>query len=225
MARKPSINPHREVSAVAFNKYSKYASLTSIAPLWCLPTELYTGNSFERQSSRFVPPEVSVYKLHLLSRLRSALRLLIIVLSGGVAMMLVHTLHIYRGNTYLDLRKGELPMTWPAHTNLAPTLLLFSAASANFFVSVAILSMSLTKSFRQSSRDIYQVVAGSLEVVLWATALVSFDLLNKASKASLRQHACTNKNVISNSRYQYRALCQEQVRQRISFRTHMLMCY
>jgi hypothetical protein len=30
--------------------------------------------------------------------------------------MLMHTFEIYRGNRYIDLRKGELPMVWPAHT-------------------------------------------------------------------------------------------------------------
>ncbi|KAF2796289.1 hypothetical protein K505DRAFT_238138 [Melanomma pulvis-pyrius CBS 109.77] len=159
-----------------------------------------------------MPSELSVYKPHWLSRLRSALRLLIIVLSGGVAVMLVHTLHVYRGNTYLDLRKGELPMTWPARTNLAPTLILLCIATANFVASVAIMSVSFTKSFRRPmrSRDIYRIVAGSFGVILWTTALVVFNLLGKASKASLGRYACTNKNVMSNGRYQYRAVCEEQ---------------
>ncbi|PSN62097.1 hypothetical protein BS50DRAFT_460115, partial [Corynespora cassiicola Philippines] len=149
---------------------------------------------------------------HWLSRLRSALRLLIIVLSGAVVIMLVHTLEIYRGNKYLDLRNGELPMTWPAHTNLAPTLILFAIAAANFLASVAILTLSFTRSFRRPmrSRDIYRIVAGSFGVVLWVTALVVFNLLDKASKASLGRYACTNRNVMSNGRFQYRAVCEEQ---------------
>ncbi|KAF2873381.1 hypothetical protein BDV95DRAFT_489164 [Massariosphaeria phaeospora] len=156
------------------------------------------------------PP--STTQAHWLSRLRSALRLLIIVLSGAVACMLVHTLEIYRGNTYLDLRKGELPMTWPAHTNLAPTLVLVAVASSNFLASVAIMCLSFARSFRRPirSRDMYRIVAGSFGVILWATALVVFHLLDRASKASLGRYACTNKNVMSNGRYQYRAVCGEQ---------------
>ncbi|KAF2708909.1 hypothetical protein K504DRAFT_380386 [Pleomassaria siparia CBS 279.74] len=153
-----------------------------------------------------------IYKPHWLSRMRSALRLLIVILSGSVAVTLVHTLHIYRGNKYLDLRKGELPMTWPARTNLAPTLVLLSIAAANFLASVAIMSLSFSKSFRRPmrSRDIYRIVAGSFGVILWSTALVVFNLIDKASKASLGRYACTNKNVMSNGRYQYRAVCEEQ---------------
>ncbi|KAF2682102.1 hypothetical protein K458DRAFT_308068 [Lentithecium fluviatile CBS 122367] len=149
---------------------------------------------------------------HWLSRLRSALRLLVIVLSGAVVVFLVHTLEIFRGNTYLDLRKGELPMTWPARTNLAPTLILFAVAAAHFLASIAILGLSFTRSFRRPirSRDLYRVVAGSFGVVLWAAGLAAFTLLDRASKASLGRYACTNKNVMSNGRFQYRAVCEEQ---------------
>lgn len=199
------------MSTIGSDKHYIYASPTPINRI-VMFFELYSGFGSKRQPSRFMPPEISVYKLHCLKRLRSALRSLIIVLSGGVVMMLVHTLHIYRRSTYVDLRKGELPMTWPAHTNLAPTLILFSIASANFFVSVAIISGPFTKSFRQSSQDIYQTVAGSFGIIFWATALVAYNFLNKASKASLSRYACTNENAISNSRYQYRAVCEEQVR-------------
>ncbi|KAF2273031.1 uncharacterized protein EI97DRAFT_384502 [Westerdykella ornata] len=146
-----------------------------------------------------------------LSSLRSALRLLIIVLSGAVAGTLIHTLEIYRGNISLDLRHGELPMTWPARTNLWPTLVLFTVAAANFVASVAITATSF-KSFRRPvrSRDAYRIIAGSLGVVLWATALAVFHLLDKSSKASLGRYACTNRNVMSNGRFQYRAVCSEQ---------------
>ncbi|KAF2121464.1 hypothetical protein BDV96DRAFT_483707 [Lophiotrema nucula] len=149
---------------------------------------------------------------HWLSSIRSGLRLLIIVLSGTVTGILVHTLQIYRGNRYLDLRHGELPMIWPARTNLAPTLVLFTVAMLNFLASVAILTLSFKKSFRRPirSRDLYRIVAGSLGVGLWLVALVVFHLLNKASKASLGRYSCTNRNMMSNGRYQYRAVCSEQ---------------
>lgn len=77
-----------------------------------------------RLSARMPLDLAIVPRAHWLSRARSCLRLMIIVLSGAVVCMLVHTLGIYRGNRYLDLRHGELPMTWPAHTNLAPTIVL-----------------------------------------------------------------------------------------------------
>ena len=217
--RKSSVSSPHPVSSLAPARPSLYTISSSFAPPWCPspePDADANADDSKRQPSRFsvrMPSDISVYKPHWLSRLRSALRLLIIVLSGGVAVMLAHTLHIYRGNTYLDLRKGELPMTWPARTNLAPTLVLLSIATANFFASVAILSVSFTKSFRRPmrSRDVYRIVAGSFGVVLWITALVVFNLLGKASKASLGRYACTNRNVMSNGRYQYRAVCEEQV--------------
>lgn len=149
-----------------------------------------------------------------LSRLRSALRLLIIVLSASVAGTLIHTLEVKRGNNSLDLRNGELPMTWPARTNLWPTFILFSIAVFNFLASVAIMGMAFKRSFRRPlrSRDAYRIVAGSFGVILWATGLVVFNLLDKNSKASLGSYACRNRNVMSNGRYQYRAVCSEQVR-------------
>ncbi|KAF2248784.1 hypothetical protein BU26DRAFT_427256 [Trematosphaeria pertusa] len=157
-------------------------------------------------------PELSIQHAPWLSRLRSALRLLIIVLSGAVVVFLVHTLEIFRGNTYLDLRKGELPMTWPARTNLIPTLILFAIAAANFLASVSTLALSFTRSFRRPirSRDLYRIVAGSFGVLSWGAALAAFTLLDKASKASLGRYACSNKNVMSNGRYQYRTVCEEQ---------------
>jgi hypothetical protein len=129
--------------------------------------------------------------------------------------MLMHTFEIYRGNRYIDLRKGELPMVWPAHTNLAPTIVLFAIAAGNFLASVAILTLSFKRSFRRPfrSRDVYRIVAGSFGVIMWITALVVFNLLDKASKASLGRYSCTNANVLTNGRYQYRAVCEEQVRQ------------
>lgn len=153
-----------------------------------------------------------VPRAHWLSRLRSCLRLLIIVLSGAVVCTLMHTIEIYRGNRYIDLRKGELPMVWPAHTNLAPTIILFAVAAGNFLASVAILSLSFKRSFRRPfrSRDMYRIVAGSFGVIMWITALVVFNLLDRASKASLGRYSCTNQNVVSNGRYQYRAVCEEQ---------------
>lgn len=160
-----------------------------------------------------MPLELAIVpRAHWLSRLRSCLRLLIIVLSGAVVCMLMHTLEIYRGNRYLDLRSGELPMTWPAHTNLAPTIILFAVAAANFLASVAILSLSFKRSFRRPirSRDAYRIIAGSFGVILWITALVVFHLLDRASKASLGRYSCTNKHVLSNGRYQYKAVCEEQ---------------
>jgi hypothetical protein len=149
-----------------------------------------------------------------LSRFRAALRLLIVVLSGAVAGTLIHTLEIHRGNRFIDLRSGELPMTWPARTNLAPTLVLCAVAIGNFLASVVIMSMSFKRSFRRPirSRDAYRIVAGSFGVILWATAIVVFNFIDRASKASLGHYACMNRNVMSNGRYQYRAVCSEQVR-------------
>ncbi|KAH5996954.1 hypothetical protein HBI83_233570 [Parastagonospora nodorum] len=166
----------------------------------------------ERLSAHMPLDLAIVPRAHWLSRVRSCLRLLIIVLSGAVVCMLVHTLEIYRGNRYLDLRSGEIPMTWPAHTNLAPTIVLLAIAAANFLASVAILSLSLKRSFRRPirSRDAYRIIAGSFGVILWITAIVVFHLLDKASKASLGRYSCTNKNVLSNGRFQYRAVCEEQ---------------
>jgi hypothetical protein len=160
-----------------------------------------------------MPAELPANAPHWLSGLRSALRMLVIVLSGAVTYFLVHTLEVYRGNIALDLRKGELPMVWPARTNLAPTIILISVAAANFLASVAILTLSFKKSFRRPirSRDVYRIVAGSFGVVLWATALVVFSLLDKASKASLGRYACTNRTIMSNGRFQYRTICSEQV--------------
>jgi hypothetical protein len=163
-----------------------------------------------------MPLELAISsRAHWLSRVRSCLRLLIIVLSGAVVCMLMHTFEIYRGNRYIDLRKGELPMVWPAHTNLAPTIILFAIAAGNFLASVAILTLSFKRSFRRPfrSRDVYRIVAGSFGVIMWITALVAFNLLDKASKASLGRYSCTNANVLTNGRYQYRAVCEEQVRQ------------
>ncbi|KAF2031557.1 hypothetical protein EK21DRAFT_63149 [Setomelanomma holmii] len=173
----------------------------------------YIFKTLPQRLSARMPLELSIVpRAHWLSRVRSCLRLLIIVLSGAVVCMLVHTLETYRGNRYIDLRSGELPMVWPAHTNLAPTIVLLAIAAANFLASVAILSLSLKRSFRRPirSRDAYRIIAGSFGVILWTTALVVFHLLDKASKASLGRYSCTNQNILSNGRYQYRAVCEEQ---------------
>ncbi|KAF2739040.1 hypothetical protein EJ04DRAFT_428002 [Polyplosphaeria fusca] len=156
--------------------------------------------------------DLSTHQPQWSSSLRSCLRLLIAVLSGTVATMLLHTLWVYRGNRYIDLRSGELPMTWPARTNLAPTLVLFSIALANCLASVAVIVLSLKKCFRRPirSRDMYRVIAGTLAVIMWVAAIVVFFVIDKASKASLGRYSCTNKNVMSNGRYQYRAVCSEQ---------------
>lgn len=172
--------------------------------------EDYDGHRVKRLP---MPLELAIApRAHWLSRLRSCLRLLIIVLSGAVVCMLTHTFEIYRGNRYIDLRKGELPMVWPAHTNLAPTIVLFVIAAGNFLASVAILTLSFKRSFRRPfrSRDVYRIVAGSFGVITWVTALVVFHLLDKASKASLGRYSCTNANMLTNGRYQYRAVCEEQ---------------
>lgn len=208
-------------SSIPSSKSIPYSISSPIGPPFYPTPEQYGGYGFNnnkqlllpwRLSAR-MPSEISTHQPHWLSSVRSCLRLLIIVLSGAVAVLLVHTLEIYRGNISLDLRKGELPMTWPARTNLAPTLILFAIAAANFLASVAILTMSFKRSFRRPirSRDAYRIVAGSFGVILWATALVVFNLLDKASKASLGRYACMNKNIMSNGRYQYRAVCSEQV--------------
>ncbi|KAF2750519.1 hypothetical protein M011DRAFT_397237 [Sporormia fimetaria CBS 119925] len=147
-----------------------------------------------------------------LSSARSALRLLNIVFSAAVAGTLIHTLEIYRSNISLDLRHGELPMTWPARTNLAPTLILFIVAASNFVASVAIMAMSAKRSFRRPirTRDAYRILAGSLVVVLWVSAISGFQWIDAKSKASLGHYACGNRNVLSNGRFQYRAVCTEQ---------------
>jgi hypothetical protein len=161
-----------------------------------------------------MPSELHSNQPHWLSGFRSALRLLIIILSAAVAGTLVHTLEIWRSNISLDLRKGELPMTWPARTNIWPTLILFAIAASNFFASAAIIAMSFKKSFKRPirSRDAYRIVAGSFGVILWACALIVFYIIDKTSKASLGRYACMNRNVMSNGRFQYRAVCSEQVR-------------
>ncbi|KAJ4379882.1 hypothetical protein N0V86_005066 [Didymella sp. IMI 355093] len=192
-----------------------YTISEPIGPLFDPRPEDYGGYHLARQPRRLsagMPLEI-LPRAHWLSRVRSCLRLLIIVLSGAVVFMLLHTLAIYRGNRYLELRKGEIPMVWPAHTNLAPTIILISVAGANFLASVAILSLSFKRAFRRPirSRDLYRIVAGSFGVVLWAAALVVFHLLDKASKASLGRYSCTNASHITNGRYQYRAVCEEQV--------------
>ncbi|KAF2188183.1 hypothetical protein K469DRAFT_566862 [Zopfia rhizophila CBS 207.26] len=207
------IKSDRPLSTIPSAKSSPFTISSPIGPPWYPTAEQYGG--YSKQPQRFsprMPSEVMTNRPHWLSGVRSALRILIIVLSGAVVGMLVHTLEIYRGNISLDLRNGELPMTWPARTNLAPTIILFSIAAANFFASVAILALSVKKSFRRPirSRDVYRVVAGSFGIVLWAAALVTYNLFDKASKASLGQYACTNKNAMSNGRYQYRTVCSEQ---------------
>lgn len=161
-----------------------------------------------------MPFELSSWHAHWLNRLRSALRLLVIVLSGAVIVFLVHTLEIFRSNRYIDLRKNELPMTWPARTNLAPTLILFAVAVASFVSSVAVVALSLRRNFRRPTRSaaIYRVVAGGVGVLLWVIAIAEFSLLDRASKASLGRYSCGNSHVMSNGRYQYRAVCEEQVR-------------
>ncbi|KAF3044041.1 hypothetical protein E8E12_007765 [Didymella heteroderae] len=191
-----------------------YTISEPIGPIFYPKPEDYGGCQSARPPQRLsasMPLEI-LPRAHWLSRVRSCLRLLIIVLSGAVVFMLVHTLGIYRGNRYLELRKGEIPMVWPAHTNLAPTIILIAVAGANFLASVAILSLSFKRSFRRPirSRDLYRIVAGSFGVVLWAAALVVFHLLDKASKASLGRYSCTNASQITNGRYQYRAVCEEQ---------------
>ncbi|KAL5117933.1 hypothetical protein ACEQ8H_004252 [Pleosporales sp. CAS-2024a] len=173
----------------------------------------YSLRGLPQRLGAHMPLDLAIVpRAHWLSRVRSCLRLLIIVLSGAVVCMLLHTLEIYRGNRYLDLRRGELPMTWPAHTNLAPTIVLLAIAAANFLASVAILSLSLKRSFRRPirSRDAYRIIAGSFGVILWITAIVVFHLLDKATKASLGRYSCTNKHLLSNGRFQYRAVCEEQ---------------
>ena len=160
-----------------------------------------------------MPLELSSWHAHWLSRLRSALRLLVIVLSGAVIVFLVHTLEIFRGNRYIDLRKNELPMTWPARTNLVPTLILLAVALGSFISSVAVVAISLRRNFRRPTRSagIYRVVGGCSGVLLWAIAIAEFSLLDRASKASLGRYSCGNSHILSNGRYQYRAVCEEQV--------------
>ena len=203
-----------------------YTISEPIGPVFYPKPEDYRGRPSVRPPQRLsasMPLDI-LPRAHWLSRVRSCLRLLVIVLSGAVVFMLMHTLGIYRGNRYLELRKGEIPMVWPAHTNLAPTIILIAVAAANFLASVAILSLSFKRSFRRPirSRDLYRIVAGSFGVVLWAAALVVFHLLDKASKASLGRYSCTNASQITNGRYQYRAVCEEQVRYTTPTPLHVL---
>jgi hypothetical protein len=213
----PSAASPRTVSPPPPSPFNLQHQASKLRPLFSPRVEDGGGYKLPRipeSLSARMPLELSIVpQAHWLSRVRSCLRLLVIVLSGAVVCMLVHTLEIYRGNRYLDLRSGEIPMTWPAHTNLAPTIVLLAIAAANFLASVAILSLSLKRSFRRPirSRDAYRIIAGSFGVVLWITALVVFHLLDKASKASLGRYSCTHQNVLSNGRYQYRAVCEEQV--------------
>lgn len=206
-----------------------YTISEPIGPVFHPKPEDYRGPPAVRPPQRLsaLMPLDILPRAHWLSRVRSCLRLLIIVLSGAVVFMLMHTLGIYRGNRYLELRKGEIPMVWPAHTNLAPTIILIAVAGANFLASVAILSLSFKRSFRRPirSRDLYRIVAGSFGVVLWAAALVVFHLLDKASKASLRRYSCTNASQITNGRYQYRAVCEEQVRYTSPHPLHSTILY
>jgi len=162
-----------------------------------------------------MPFELSSWHAQWLGRLRSALRLLVIVLSGAVIVFLVHTLEIFRGNRYIDLRKNELPMTWPAHTNLAPTLILFAVAIGSFIASVTVVALSFKRSFRRPTRSagIYRVVGGCCGVLLWIVAISEFSILDRASKASLGRYSCGNSHILSNGRYQYNAVCEEQVSQ------------
>jgi hypothetical protein len=160
----------------------------------------------------------SGWQSHWLSRLRSGLRLLVVVLSGAVIVFLVHTLEIRRGNRYLDLRKGELPMTWPARTNLYPTLILLVVALGNFIASVTNIALAFRRSFRRPARsgNLYRMLGGTFSVFMWGTAITAFTLIDKKNKASLGRYSCTNQNVMSNGRYQYRAVCEEQVKHTIT---------
>ena len=167
-----------------------------------------------QESGVRMPSELYYSPPQWLTGFRSALRLLIVVLSAGVAGTLIHTLEIYRGNISLDLRKGELPMTWPAHTNLVPTLALFAVAAASLFASLAIIILNLRNPFKRPlrSRDAYRIIAGSFAITLWACALAIFNWIDQTSRASLGRYACMHRNVMSNGRLQYRAVCSEQVR-------------
>lgn len=160
-----------------------------------------------------MPFELSSWHAHWLNRLRSALRLLVIVLSGAVIVFIAHTLEIFRGNRYIDLRKNELPMTWPARTNLVPTLILFAVAIGSFLTSIAVVALAFRRNFRRPTRSagLYRVLGGGFGVLLWAVAIAEFSLLDRASKASLGKYSCANSHILSNGRYQYRAVCEEQV--------------
>jgi hypothetical protein len=179
------------------------------------PTPLVARLAARLAARMPMPFELSSWHAQWLARLRSALRLLVIVLSGAVVVFLVHTLEIFRGNRYIDLRKNELPMTWPAHTNLAPTLILLAVAVASFVASVTVVALSFKRSFRRPTRSagIYRVVGGCCGVLLWTVAISEFSLLDRASKASLGRYSCGNSHILSNGRYQYRAVCEEQVSQ------------
>lgn len=194
-----------------YNKRTTATTTTTLSPVTTRSTAASDRGAFTLRLPMSIELSI-VPRAHWLSRMRSCLRLLIIVLSGAVVCMLMHSFEIYRGNRYIDLRKGELPMVWPAHTNLAPTIILFAIAAANFLASVAILLLSFKRSFRRPfrSRDVYRIVAGSFGVIMWITALVVFHLLDKASKASLGRYSCEHQHMLSNGRYQYRAVCEEQ---------------
>lgn len=148
-----------------------------------------------------------------LSRIRSMLRLLIAILSTTVACTLFHTYRIYKGNFYIDLLAGEQPMVWPARTNLVATWFLFGVAVYNLTASAVIMLLAYKRSFRRpiKRRDLYRVVAGSAGVVLWGAGMAVFSLVERGHTASLGRYACANRNVMSNGRYQYKAVCSEQV--------------
>lgn len=158
-------------------------------------------------------PETTPYaRADWMSKFRVGLRLAVVALSAAVVGLLLNTLQIYRGNNNLDLRKGEMPMPWPARTNMVPTALLLTVAAVNFLASFIVLVLSLRRSFQTplGSRDVSRVVAGGLSITFWVSALLVYGIVNHASKASLGQYACKNRDSLTNGRYQYRTVCNEQ---------------
>ena len=148
-----------------------------------------------------------------LSSVRSALRLLIIIASGAVIGLLTHTIIIYRSNRFIKLRDGEVPVPWPAKTNMISTYTLLTVAVTGFLVSVTSLVLSFLKMFRRRSpsRNATRIMVASGGVVGWTAALLVYSIVNNETNASLGNYACRNRNRMANGRYQHRLVCDEQV--------------
>jgi hypothetical protein len=170
------------------------------------------SNSSSSSTGFTMHPETPYPRPDWLSGLRAGLRLLIVALSASVVGLLLNTLQIFRGNNYLDLQEGELPMPWPARTNMLPTAILLTIAAVNFFASFVVLVLSFKRSFRTPlrSRDLSRVLVGGLSITFWVSALLAYGVINNSSKASLGHFACTNRDTMTNGKYQYRTVCGEQ---------------
>lgn len=222
----PSVRPQQKLSKPQTPKHSPYLISNPIGPPYYPAADQFGGSLHSKSVScstttttysgaTVMHPETTPYaRADWMSKFRVGLRLAVVALSAAVVGLLLNTLQIYRGNNNLDLRKGEMPMPWPARTNMVPTALLLTVAAVNFLASFIVLVLSLRRSFQTplGSRDVSRVVAGGLSITFWVSALLVYGIVNHASKASLGQYACKNRDSLTNGRYQYRTVCNEQVR-------------